>query len=367
MSTDDDWLSNALPFEFFDDCAKSVEKKWLLKGLVALGEDSSWFGPPGSLKSSLLLDMAFNIAWRRDWRGHQYSAPEDENFDNAEPRASIYFALERADLVRARMGAYKARDKPEVPLPIGIVSRVINLLDPACVEQIAETVWKMEDLTKVPVGLLIFDTFSKAISSGDEDKAQTQNLAAANLTRIHEMLNVHIATIGHTGKNPNAGERGSNARLGHVDLAVQISGEGRVRTAAVVKANDQPLRSIASFQIEEVTVDRRDLGPYTTAILAAATPAAEARPAALQRTTGKHARALDALKLAIAERGQDGAVHSDFWKEELAKAGVIKVDDKNPRATFKRIRDSITQHLIAEPNGLVRINPQPGNIPECPA
>jgi RecA-family ATPase len=252
MITDDDWLSDALPFEFFDDCAKTVEKTWLLKGLIALGEDSSWFGPPGSLKSSLLLDMAFNIAWRRDWRGHLYNV--DDN--NAEPRASIYFALERVDLVRARMGAYKARDKPEVPLPIGIVSQMINLLDSACVDQIVKTVWKFEEVTKTPVGLIIIDTFSKAIASGDEDKAQTQNAAAANLTRIHELLNVHIATIDHTGKNSSAGERGSNAKLGHVDLAVQISGEGKVRTAKVVKANDQVERTIASFQMEEVTVVR---------------------------------------------------------------------------------------------------------------
>jgi hypothetical protein len=296
--------------------------------------------------------MAFNIAWRRDWRGYEYNAFDDTEY-SAEPRGSLYFALERTDLVRARMGAYKARDKPEVPLPISIVSRMINLLDPACVDQIAETAWKIEDITKVPIGLIIIDTFSKAIASGDEDKAQTQNLAAANLTRIHEMLNVHIATIGHTGKNPNAGERGSNAREGHVDLQVQISGDDKVRTATVVKANDQAKRPIASFQMEEVTVVRPDREPYTTAILAAATPAKEARPAASRPLTGKHALALEALGRVIAERGKDG--------------GLIKADDKNPRATFKRIRDSITQHIFAEPNNLVRINPQPGNIPECPA
>jgi AAA domain len=334
MSTDDnddnyDWLPNALPFEMFDESAKNVEKKWLLKGLIALGEDSSWFGPPGSMKSSLLLDMAFHIAWRRHrfWHEYVYAKEEIEELVQAEPRGSIYFAPERADLVRARMGAYKTRDKPEVPLPISIVSRMINLLDPACVDQITETVWRMEDLTKVPVGLLIFDTFSKAITSGDEDKAQTQNLAAANLARIHEMLDVHIATIGHTGNNPSAGERGSNAREGHVDLQVQISGDDKVRTATVVKANDQEKRLVASFQIEKVTVVRPDLEPYTATILKPATPATAGRPAASQRTTV--AQAIEALKRVVATHGQDGAVHVDFWKGELTRVGLIKPDDSN--------------------------------------
>ena len=82
MSTDNEWLSKALPFEMFDDAAKNVEKKYLLKGLIALGEDSSWFGPPGSMKSSLLLDMAFHIAWRRNWFWHEYNAFDEAMFDN---------------------------------------------------------------------------------------------------------------------------------------------------------------------------------------------------------------------------------------------------------------------------------------------
>src|ERR1700733_12834603 len=143
--SDEDWTPNALPFEMFDDAADDVEKRWLLKGLIALGEDSSWFGPPGSMKSALLLDMAFHITMRRPWRGHEYVYDEDEDETNQkERRAVIYFALERDGLVRAPMGAYKARDKPGVPLPIAIVTRSIDLLDPACEDQIIDTIYKME-------------------------------------------------------------------------------------------------------------------------------------------------------------------------------------------------------------------------------
>jgi AAA domain len=350
MSTD------ALHFEMFDDAAEDVEKQWLLKGLIALGEDSSWFGPPGSMKSALLLDMAFHITMRRPWRGHEY-VYYDEVEAHHEPRAIIYFALERDGLVRARMGAYRARDKPGVPLPVAIVTSSIDLLDPACVDQIANVIYEIERKTRIPVGLLIFDTFSKAIANGDEDKAQTQNLAAANLKRIHEEFNVHIATIGHTGKNANAGERGSNAREGHVDLQVQISGNDNVRTAAVVKANDQAKRTIASFRMEEVTVVRPDREPYTTHIVAAEQPTSAARTAVSKPLTGKAAQALEALRRAIAN-GRDGAVHADYWKEELTKDGLIKADDKNSRTTFKRIRDALSQQII-EADGFVRIKIPP--------
>jgi hypothetical protein len=359
--SDEDWTPNALPFEMFDDAAENVEKQWLLKGLIALGEDSSWFGPPGSMKSALLLDMAFHITMRRPWRGHEYVYVDGEDEANQkEQRAVIYFALERDGLVRARMGAYKARDKPGVPLPVAIVTRSIDLLDPACADQIIDTIYKIEEGTRVPVGLLIFDTFSKAIAKGDEDKAQTQNLAAATLKRIHEEFDVHIATIGHTGKNEKAGERGSNAREGHVDLQIQISGNDDLRTAAVVKANDQAKRPIASFRMEEVTVVRPDKEPYTTHIVAADTPASEARTDVSKPLTGKPAQALEALRRAIAN-GQDGAAHVDHWKEELTRDSLIKADDKNSRTTFKRIRGSLSQHII-EADGFVRIKIPPPPI-----
>jgi hypothetical protein len=182
-------------------------------------------------------------------------------------------------------------------------------------------------------------------------------MAAANLAKIHEYLDVHIATIGHTGKNEKAGERGSNAREGHVDLQVQMSGNDNLRTAKIVKANDQTKRPVASFRMEEVTVDRPDREPYTTRIVKPATAAVNAHPAASRAPTGKHAQALDALRRVIATHGQDGAVHPDYWKEELSKARLLNPNAKNPWQPFKRIKDALAKYVIESEDGLVSILP----------
>ncbi|UEM08444.1 helicase RepA family protein [Bradyrhizobium barranii subsp. barranii] len=344
-------------------------KSWVLENLLAKGDTSSWFGPPGSLKSAVLTDIGVSVSAGRDWRGYRFSHNPDPADDS---RGVIYFALERAELTGRRIVAHAFRDQLPSKLPIAVISEPLDLLDPACVDRVVRTVEEFEKTTGTHIALIIIDTYSKAIAGGDEDKAQTQNLAAMNIQRIHDRLCgcAHIATIGHTGKNPSAGERGSNAKLGHVDMAVQISGD-KVRTATIVKANDQPEGLIASFEMEEVVVcskwsDGSDRDPYTVAILAAATPATEARTAS-QRTTGKQTQALDALARVITTHGQDGAVHPDYWKGELARDGLIRPEDKNPRATFARIRKGLSQHIFEEPTGLVRIKTQPGNTPTCPA
>ena len=108
------------------------------------------------------------------------------------------------------------------------------------------------------VGLAIFDTYSKGIAAGggDEDKAKDQNLVQANLRRVFDRgCHIHIAGVGHTGKDESKGERGSNARLADVDMQVQIVGD-LIKTASIKKANDQPEGFLTSFKLEPF-----DFGP----------------------------------------------------------------------------------------------------------
>ncbi|WP_262048184.1 helicase RepA family protein [Bradyrhizobium sp. Bra78] len=355
----------ALPYKTFDQCAHSAPKTWLIENVIALGEDSSWYGPPGAGKSGLLMDLAVHVASGRDWRGYTFNRHEAVR----ERRGVVYFALERADLTERRLQAYMQRDGLS-RLPIVVVPYAIDLLDPRCVEIIRHTLLQFWDDIDVMPSLVIVDTWGKAIARGDADKEHTQNLAAAHISQLRQVLKgdirkFHLASIGHSGKNLAAGERGSNARQGHVDLEVQVNGGA----AKITKANDQDNGELTKFEFEKVDMpgdDERNFKPWSIAILATGTPVTTARTAS-QRTTGKQTQALNALARVTVTHGQGGVVHPDYWKAELARDGLIRPEDKNPRATFARIRKSLSQHIIEEPTGLVRIKSRPGNIPECPA
>jgi hypothetical protein len=133
---------------------------------------------------------------------------------------------------------------------------MIDLVDPACIGQILNLAREFEAHYGIPTGLIIIDTVAKGIAAtdGDEDKARYQNRVAANMKRVHDELpGVHIAGIGHTGKDESRGERGSNARLADVDVAVQISGDD-VKTATVIAANDQASGPLTAFATERVAM-----------------------------------------------------------------------------------------------------------------
>ncbi|MCC8954099.1 AAA family ATPase [Bradyrhizobium sp. Pear77] len=376
---------DALPFKSFADFANEDPKTWLIKGVIALEEDSSWWGPSGGLKSTLMAEIALHVAAARDWRDHEFNRDVLVGDDDTPVRrGAIIFATERAKLTRRRLTAYIMRENLPLDLPVAVVDAAVNLMDPSCVAQISDTILAFEQEHKCSTGLVIFDTWSKCLGGQKEDLAEVQNCAATHVKKIRERhySSFHCASVGHTGKNIEAGERGSNARRAHVDLAVKIYGAGSVKTAKVEKANDGPEGvTLATFEAQEFTVQRPPVmlgervvtpDPFMVGILAPYDPAtltSEARAGDPQVLTIRYAQALDALKRAIAARGQNGAVHVDYWKAELSEAGLLNLKAKNPRSAFKKLRDGLTQHLIDEPNGLVRIkseNPIPGQIPPCP-
>src|SRR5690242_8765969 len=108
----------ALPLKFFDECANEPAKPWAIKGVIALDEDSSWFGPAGSLKSTLMVDIGVHLAAGRDWRG----------FKTKMQAGVVYLAFERAALTRRRLAAYAKRAGFQ-KLPIAVASDIVDLID----------------------------------------------------------------------------------------------------------------------------------------------------------------------------------------------------------------------------------------------
>lgn len=247
---------SAMAFETIDDILGAgplKPKEWIIKGIIARGETSAWIAPPGGLKSALMAELSIAVSWGGGWHGYK-----QRNLWNV-----VYFALERADLVRRRMRAHidqwSAENGGAVPvdLPaIAVVPGVVDLMSHACVEKVVATIREAEKVIGGITGLVVFDTFPKTIAAGggDEDKAKDQGKVFANIQRIKDTLArggligaPHFALVGHTGKDVERGARGSNALYGDVDLLVTISGDS-VKTATVVKANDIPEGPLFSFR-----------------------------------------------------------------------------------------------------------------------
>ena len=81
-------------------------------------------------------------------------------------------------------------------------------------------------------------SIGKGIAAGRGEKAMDLNIVLANLRRVEELTDVHIACVGYTGKDEGRGHRGANANPGDMDMMVQIAGDGAVKAATIMKIND---------------------------------------------------------------------------------------------------------------------------------
>jgi len=254
-----------LKLAYFGECAEAASKLWLIKGVLAANETSTLIGPPGGGKSALGTDIAVHYAQVKDWRGHRIK----------EPGGVVYFAFERADLVKRRLHAYRLRDNLPPDLPIAVVGQIINLMDPHCVDLILPALKEAEQKFGQAVRISVFDTYNKgiAIGGGDEDKAKDQNRALGHLRRLQEKYpGLHVMAIGHTGKDEGRGARGSNALPGDADVQNQISTAGDIKIVTTTKANDAPEGELLRFKLEPYVFGADEDGdPVSAHIVAAET------------------------------------------------------------------------------------------------
>jgi hypothetical protein len=238
---------------------ESAAKSWIFKGLIAHDENSEWFGPPGSLKSSLLTEMGVHAAAGLDWRG----------FRTKGACGVIYIALERADLTKRRIRAHVARLGLPDTLPIAVVGASVILNRPDSHKAVEDTIEEAERQWGLPVGLIIFDTFSALIAAGggNEDKAQDQGIIYSQIQEVKRFRKLHVAIVGHTGKDESRGKSGSNQGKRITDMEVQLSGKP-IRTAEIIKRNDGEEGPLFSFThaIHEFGLDE-DGEPITVSIV----------------------------------------------------------------------------------------------------
>lgn len=323
-----------LKLRFFDELKTPQAKLWHVKNVIAQSETSSWIGAPGSGKSCLITDIAVHLAAHLNWRGRK-----------VRQGACLYFALEKALLVERRLMAYRLCQQRD-DLPIAIAGQIIDLMNRGCVDSISDAIKRVEEHFYTEVSLLVFDTWSKGIAAGggDENHARDQNIAAANLRRVIDQRSyLHIATIGHTGKDEAKGERGSNAKLADVDLEVRLSGED-VKTATITKANDQELGELTSFKLEPFEFGPDEDGdPFRTFIVSPDLMTGEGT--SRQRLSDRQKLALRALENCRAEQRQPWvgtsqvvqAVALSVWRAELYATGVLDSDASSPREDFRRL------------------------------
>ena len=332
-----------LPVIWYGDEDAAPPLSWLVKGLLVDGGFSTIYGPPGTSKTFLALDMALHVAHGRDWFGRRVA-----------PGAVVYVSGEGGSGMLLRMKAWRREKGDGSRAPFALVPTTVNLFDDtAGAEALIDDVKAHATSLGLPLRLIVLDTLSRMIGSGDEDKARDINVVVQRAEKIQRETGAHVLIVHHSGKDRDRGMRGSNALLGAADAVIEVSrGEGsEFCEGKIVKVKDGSADVPLKYTLRQSVLGSDEDGEDITSCVVEPTDASPGETRGKPKLTDPERIALDALDEALIDHGvvqpiasvPNGgrAVSIETWRHHAYRKGIAEGSDEAKKKAFQRVRQSL--------------------------
>lgn len=231
----------------------------LFKNLINRKTLSVFYGPSGSGKSFLVLDMAVHLALGKDWA----------KFKCKGQMSVLYLSLESGASFGKRVVA--ARKRCNVPdgaglkeFPFAFYDKKLNLrTNPDHIAFIEKMVDDLEAQSGLKCGMIVVDTLSAGFAGGDENtKDMTEFVDTLQL--LAEMKQATVTIVHHTGKDEAAGARGHSSLKANIDTEIRIrsekNGKRYLRSFESDKQKDGPTGGFTKFGLITIELGIEDDG-----------------------------------------------------------------------------------------------------------
>lgn len=231
----------------FRDLLRLPPVRWLVSEVMRSGELACLYGPPGSYKTFVALDMALCIAAGFEWWGRTVAAGP-----------VVYIAAEGLYSVAARSKAWLQRfddiESVEARLQQNFVvlGDAVSFLD-SDFELLHDL---LAELERKPV-LIVVDTLARCAAGGDENSAQDMGLFVRACDRLRKLTGATVLLVHHAGKSDAKQERGSSALRGACDamFATELQDEQeRIAKLTCEKQKEGAPFSPMMFQLAVVEI-----------------------------------------------------------------------------------------------------------------
>ncbi len=330
-----------LPVVWYGDEDAAPPLSWMVKGLLVDGGFSAVYGGPGASKSFLVLDLALHIAHGLDWFGRR-----------VRQGPVLYVSGEGASGMLLRMKAWRREKGDGSRAPFALVPSSVNLFDDDTgAEMLIDDVKAHAAALEVPLRLVVLDTLSRMIGSGDEDKARDINVVVQRAEKIQRETGAHVLIVHHSGKDRDRGMRGSNALLGAADAVIEVSRheESGICEGKIVKVKDGSADAPFKYTLRQSVLGVDEEGEDITSAVVEPTDASPGATRGRPNLTNAEKIALEALDEALLEQGVaqpiasvptgGRAVKVEAWRACAYRKRISEADNQEARKkAFQNVR-----------------------------
>ena len=228
--------------------------EWRVRGVLPKSGIAALFGPSGSGKSFLALDMLAAMAHGREWFGCRVT-----------PCPVLYAALEGEAGISQRIQAHQ---KKHGALPAGFrfLLQGFDLRKPVDRSDLVTAA----RAAGYSAGVLVIDTLNRAAPGADENDSAAMGEIIAGAKAIQAELGGLVLLVHYTGKDQTKGLRGHSSLLAALDAAVVVTREGDRREWATAKSKDGADDQGHQFRLDVVEIGTDDQGhPVTSCVVTA--------------------------------------------------------------------------------------------------
>lgn len=330
------------------DIAKSKPIGWRIKGVVPDSGIAAIYGPSGSAKTFLALDMALALSRGLPWFGMRTKACP-----------VVYVCLEGEAGLSNRVRAYLTRN--DAAGEVYFLTQPVSLLNEKDAPELAKAIIESE----AAGGVVIIDTLNRAAPGMDENASGDMGKVIAMVKGLQNAVGGLVMLVHHTGKDATKGMRGHSSLIAALDAAIEVNRYSDQRSWLVAKSKDGEDGAAHPFKLEvvELGIDA-DGDSITSCVIKVDTSTHVKKPLTPSMKLG-----MDTFH-AAATNGTDSAnhqlqAHVDNWRHAFYQATTADTLDGKKRA-FQRVRAQlveqgqlvVNQDIYSQPVGL---NPLAGH------
>jgi hypothetical protein len=235
-----------------DEIASEPPTEWLIREVLPKQGIAAIYGPSGSGKSFLVLDMLAAIANGRDWFGCK-----------VKPVPVVYAALEGRAGIGQRVRAYQAENGK---MNMTFIKARFDIRE----KEIRE--WLIDEITKAGLsgGVLCIDTLAASAPGIEENASKDMGELINHMNELQERLGGCVLMVHHSGKDTTKGLRGWSGLRGALDAAIEVTKTGSGRAWNTDKVKEGRDDQVKSFNLKQVQLGLDEDGlPITSCVVSA--------------------------------------------------------------------------------------------------
>jgi len=218
------------------DVLNQKRLSWLIKELLPALGIGALYGPSGSGKSFLVIDLLMALCLGIDWFGYKIN----------KKHTVVYLALEGGGGIKNRIAAYLKHNAITEP------DNFFTIIDAFDIRREAGDL--IEAIRELNPSVVVIDTLNQSAAGCDENSNVDMSLIVARAKLISDAIKGLVLLVHHTGKDASKGLRGHSSLNAALDIAIEVQNETHKtpRLFKISKSKDGACSDGTAFKLKNI-------------------------------------------------------------------------------------------------------------------